>query len=171
MLHGSGQRRTKNTFIYLAALCTLVTIAMAEIVDDRPFPYLRYLALPAGALSLLFIFWPMVVLHHHGGAPHGSRYMEATRVVTRGPYALVRHPQYLGYMILNVTFMLVAQHWLVFLPGALALTLFYLQARREEAQLVEAFGTAYGAYTHCVPRFNLALGLARFMVRERSKNS
>jgi len=68
-------------------------------------------------------------------------------VTTSGPYAMTRHPLYLGSTIMGVGFALAADRVLV-----AALVLAYLLVtivaaiRSEEAHLTEKFGTAYPAY-------------------------
>ena len=61
----------------------------------------------------LFAWVPMFTLRRHGRAPAGKSYMHATVVVERGPFALVRHPQYLGYMLFAATAALISRHWAV----------------------------------------------------------
>lgn len=75
------------------------------------------------------------------------------RLVTWGLYARVRHPQYLGLILL--TFGLVLW-WptLLTVPMFAVLTVMYVRlARREERDLAERFGASYGAYASSVPRF------------------
>lgn len=147
--------------IYLAGSMTLFQIVLALFVNGRSPAILRYLAPICGALGLLFIIWPFYTLQRHGGVASGSSYLATTQVVARGPYAIVRHPQYLGYICLNLTFMLIAPQGLILLLGLAASTCFYLQALREEKDLLQKFGQAYRVYMRRVPRFNLLLGLAR----------
>lgn len=159
--------RLENIFIYLAGLATLIEIVLGELAASGPYPALRYLAPLCGVAALVLIFWPTVTLSRHGEAAAGGSYMDATRVVTRGPFALIRHPQYLGYMSLNLTFILSARHWLVFLCGAAAISLFYLQALREERELLDEFGPSYEVYMTRVPRFNLLAALLRMLSRRK----
>ena len=89
--------------------------------------------------------------------------METTAVVQRGPYRLIRHPQYLGYMLLSIGFGLIKQQWLVLFLGIFAIGLFMLLAAAEEAELHHRFGEQYADYCRQVPRFNLLLGLIRYL--------
>ena len=157
----------RNFPINLAALCTLAQIVLAERVDNGPFPALRYLAPLVGLLALMLIAWPIFALRQYGDPVPRASYMETTQIVDSGPYALVRHPQYLGYIFLNVTFILAGRHWLVLLLGASAMALFTLQARLEERHLLREFGPAYEIYMRRVPRFNLIVGLVRATSRRR----
>jgi protein-S-isoprenylcysteine O-methyltransferase Ste14 len=90
--------------------------------------------------------------------------MQATTVVDHGLYTVVRHPQYLGYMCLNVTFMLISPHWLIILVASVAMMLFYLYARQEEGRLIKKFGRGYQEYISRVPRFNILRGIVRTFV-------
>ncbi len=81
-------------------------------------------------------------------------------VATSGPYAWVRHPQYLGFIAIMLGFLL---QW----PTVLTLTMFpvllymYLRlARREEADAIAQFGEEYRRYMANVPAFIPRLGRA-----------
>ena len=75
------------------------------------------------------------------------------RFATTGPYAVVRHPQYLGIFVALFGQLI---HW----PTIPTLVLFpvivwaYVRlARREEAQMVKRFGAAYREYRQRAPGF------------------
>jgi protein-S-isoprenylcysteine O-methyltransferase Ste14 len=75
------------------------------------------------------------------------------RLALTGPYARVRHPQYIGFALIMFGFLL---QW----PTILTLTMFpvlvtmygYL-AKREEADMLEQFGEHYRRYREAVPAF------------------
>lgn len=72
------------------------------------------------------------------------------RLVTTGPYALVRHPMYLGLAIAAVGGLLLYRTWTtVVFVGLLPVLAF--RARREEATLAERFGAAWAEYRDRVP--------------------
>lgn len=76
------------------------------------------------------------------------------RVVTEGPYAIVRNPLYVFSFIGAVGLGLITQHLVV--PGiiALAFLLYYpLVVHGEEQILGQKFGPLYHAYKSSVPRF------------------
>ncbi|HEV2029514.1 MAG TPA: isoprenylcysteine carboxylmethyltransferase family protein [Candidatus Dormibacteraeota bacterium] len=78
---------------------------------------------------------------------------EARRLVTGGPYALSRHPVYLGEIIAALGVNLATAGW----PGALAVVYFIvcelLRIRWEEGVLARAFPNDYPPYARRVPRY------------------
>ena len=72
-------------------------------------------------------------------------------LVTTGVYSLVRHPQYLGWLLAHVgaSILASAQASLLFTPVLVAVV--YLISRAEEADLSEAFGDEYRRYQKKVP--------------------
>ena len=154
----------ENSLIYLATLLTLSTIALSAVLDVQSCAPIRYLAPVFGVSGLCLAVWPMFTLRRYGRAQPGENYMQATTVVDHGLYAVVRHPQYLGYMCLNVTFILISPYWPIILVGSLAIILLYLYALQEEERLINKFGRAYQEYMSCVPRVNIIGGLVRTVV-------
>ena len=74
-------------------------------------------------------------------------------LATAGPYARLRHPQYLGFILIMVGFLL---QW----PTLISLTMFpimvvvYLRlARREERDAAASFGEAWVSYAQRTPAF------------------
>lgn len=73
-------------------------------------------------------------------------------LVMHGPYAYVRHPQYLGLMLVVVGFLV---QWPTLITLAMAPFLFWAYsrlARREEQELRRRFPVAYEEYVQKVPR-------------------
>jgi protein-S-isoprenylcysteine O-methyltransferase Ste14 len=122
---------------------------------------LRIAGAGCGLPAVILMFSPMFVLKKHGDVPPKRNYMQTTTVVDCGPFALIRHPQYLGYALFCLTLACLAQHWVVVGLGAVAVVCFYRYAVDEERFLVAMFGDAYRAYMARVPRFNILLGIWR----------
>ena len=76
----------------------------------------------------VFIFTPFYLLSKYGKTQVGKTYTQAGKVVQQGLYALLRHPQYLGYMLLACGFTLLSQHWFTVLLATLSVIFFYVQA-------------------------------------------
>jgi protein-S-isoprenylcysteine O-methyltransferase Ste14 len=89
--------------------------------------------------------------------------MQTQAVVDRGLYAITRHPQYLGYMLLVAGFALLLQHWLSTILALMSIVFFYRQAMHEERYCLAKFGVWYEQYIMRVPRFNLVAGIVRLV--------
>ena len=75
------------------------------------------------------------------------------RLATTGPYAYVRHPQYVGFIMVMLGFLL---QWPTLLTLAMfpVLVCMYVRlARAEEREALSEFGAAYKRYMHDVPGF------------------
>lgn len=149
---------------WLAALLTLAHIGSAVFADVRASPPAAVLALLLGAAGALFAIWPFAALVRQGRVPRGGGYMDTRRVVDRGPYAVVRHPQYLGYILLNLSFIFSNPGAAGLLLGLAAAATLCACAKQEERRLRRAFGSQYEAYARRVPAFNAPLGLLRLLV-------
>jgi len=145
----------EHALIYAAWMAQLLTIALTLWLPARATPpWTRLPALLLGVAALLFLFWPLFALQRHGRIPPGGSTMETTQVVARGPFALLRHPQYFGAMLVCGVMALLNPAPLVLLGAATAVALFYAYAVQEEGRLLARFGAAYAAYMARVPRFN-----------------
>jgi protein-S-isoprenylcysteine O-methyltransferase Ste14 len=118
-------------------------------------------------LSAAFGWLPLFTLRKYGGVPAGKGYVHTTRLVDRGVYGLVRHPQYLAGMLLAAALTLIARHWLVAVPGAVVVLLCYLDTFAEERSCFEKFGEEYRRYTERVPRVNFLPGILRRLPGKR----
>ena len=103
-----------------------------------------------------------------GGAPKGESIVHTTVLVDSGVYAVVRHPQYLGFMLFVFALILMSQHWLSVISGVLGAVLFYVDILKEEQMSDEKFGDDYRRYMERVPRMNLLIGILRYL-RQRNK--
>lgn len=156
----TSTRNPPQLWAWLASAVTISLIAATQFLPGGDHPLLRR----AGVLVLLlagaFIFWPFYLLARHGGQT-GQGYMQAALVVDRGLYAVVRHPQYLGYILLGWGFALLSQHGVTVLLALAATGLFYGQSVMEERACLAQFDKAYAQYRRRVPRFNVVWGLFR----------
>ena len=74
-------------------------------------------------------------------------------LVTSGIYAHTRNPIYLSFAVIVTGLALLSRTWLAWPWVALCFVVFWMVARREEADLLRAFGEDYGRYRRSVPRF------------------
>jgi protein-S-isoprenylcysteine O-methyltransferase Ste14 len=113
----------------------------------------------AGLLGVV----PVLTLRKQGGVAKGQEYTHTTVLVDSGIYGIVRHPQYLSFMLINAGLMLVAQHGLTTVLGILAIGMDYLITREADREGVEKFGDDYKHYMEKVPGVNLLTGFIRLL--------
>ena len=75
------------------------------------------------------------------------------RLATEGPYCHVRHPQYDGFILILVGFLLQWPTLLTLVMFPILVAMYTRLARREEREMHEAFGTEYERYAAAVPAF------------------
>jgi protein-S-isoprenylcysteine O-methyltransferase Ste14 len=94
----------------------------------------------AGGFILLAAAWQVLYAAQRAG-----------RLATTGPYARVRHPQYLGFILIMAGFLL---QWPTLLTLAMFPVLVWMYvrlARREEREALAIFGDAYAGYAAVTP--------------------
>ncbi len=72
---------------------------------------------------------------------------------TRGVYSIVRHPQYLGWILTHVGMSILLSAWYSMLFTPLLIILIYLISKKEEEDLIGQFGEGYKAYQKRIPMF------------------
>lgn len=99
-------------------------------------------------VGLALAIWARLTLGTMWGSStsFGVRLNVGHRLVQHGPYAHVRHPLYLGYLLLLLGVALVHRTWAAVAFLAMGFATFYGRARREEVALAEAFGAEWRAY-------------------------
>jgi protein-S-isoprenylcysteine O-methyltransferase Ste14 len=110
----------------------------------------RWLGLGLVVAGIAFSMWAAATLGAHFDLE--VEVHEGHAVVDRGPFAIVRHPVYLG-LALHFVGACLATGNLVLLAGTLLVTFpaLYLRAAAEERLLRRALGPAYDAYARRVP--------------------
>jgi len=73
------------------------------------------------------------------------------KIVTKGVYSIVRHPQYLGGLLAHVGFSFLFFAWYSLLSTPLMIALVYCISRKEEKELINEFGQEYEDYQKRVP--------------------
>lgn len=123
--------------------------------------WLRYMGWVVWASTWVFGWLPIYTFKKYGGGRSGKSYVHTTKLVTQGIYSIVRHPQYLGFMLISLAMMLIGQHWILVTLGVPAIVLCYFIAKEGDHLGIEQFGEDYRRYMKTVPMLNPVLGLIR----------
>ena len=148
---------------WVAAVLAGAVLVTQFILERGGNPYVRAAGIASLLLSPIFIFPPFLLLMRHGRSPRGKPYYCTTAVVDRGVYSIVRHPQYVGYVLLTLGFAALSQHPLTSILAVCSAGAFYVQSLQEEAFHRKRPGQGYSEYMRRVPRFNFLAGLFRYL--------
>ena len=111
--------------------------------------------------GMVFGMLPVFEFRKKGGVRKGQSYIHTTKLVDTGIYSVVRHPQYVTFLLFAISGMLLFQHWIVILLGIPILPLTYIDLIKADEACTERFGDDYKAYMKKVPRANFILGIIR----------
>ena len=77
----------------------------------------------------------------------------AQQLATTGAYARVRHPQYIGFVLIMTGFLLQWPTLVTLVMYPILVVMYALLGRREEAEMIAQFGDEYRRYRDAVPGF------------------
>ncbi len=106
-----------------------------------PFHVASYVMI-GGGFWILSAAWPVLYRAQRDG-----------RLATTGPYARVRHPQYLGFIAIMAGFLLQWPTLVTLVMFPILVFMYVRLAHREEQEAVTAFGPAYAEYARTTPRW------------------
>lgn len=96
----------------------------------------------AGGFFLLATAWRVLYVAQRDG-----------HLATSGPYAFVRHPQYVGFIVIMFGFLLQWPTLVTLVMFPILVTVYVRLAYREEHEVRSEFGRAWDAYAARVPGF------------------
>ena len=147
-------------------LMFLPIVMVFAFYDYYSFDLLAYAGWILLVFSVVIIFIAGGEFRRKGGALKGESIVHTKVLVDSGVYAVVRHPQYLGFMLFVFALVLMSQHWVSIISWITGSILIYRDVLREEQMSIEKFGDNYKCYMEKVPRMNLLLGLFRLFRRK-----
>lgn len=151
-----GWLRSSWFYVVTSALFCVVCVLLW-----RPLPLALSSGAQAGALALgALLYFPGMAFVLWGRLTLGRMYFVSTgfgaqlfvdhQLITRGAFAIVRHPMYAGLIAVGFGGLLIYRTWTWLCIAAIAPALL-LRARREEQVLAARFGAEWEAYKACVP--------------------
>jgi protein-S-isoprenylcysteine O-methyltransferase Ste14 len=97
---GGAEGDAPKLFAWIASLAMILLLMAGLFLERGKSAPLRVAGVVLFALAAGFIFAPFLLLFKYGEVEQGGMYMQTEAVVKRGLCGIVRHPQYLGYMLL-----------------------------------------------------------------------
>jgi len=117
--------------------------------------------------GIVFGVLPVIEFRKKGRVMKGKSYIHTTKLVDTGIYSIVRHPQFVTFILWAIAGMLLFQHWIIILLGIPIIPLTYIDLIRADKEAIEKFGDDYTAYMKKVPRANFLLGIIRRLQRRK----
>ena len=169
MLKDQHKRNLRNIFFTtIFTIAFLIQIVLMFIIENNSNnPCLVYLGWIIWGFSLYFAFIPFITFKKRGDIEKGKSYLHTTKVVKDGPYAIIRHPQYLGGILFTISITLWNPVWFNFVLSITIILLIYQWTYTEDKKLIEKFGEDYKTYKETVPRLNPILGIIKYLWRRK----
>ena len=147
------KQKTKETFGYVVnGLSFALFFYLASTLDvyyvSPPIRYLAWILLSLGVVLIVLSIAALVNNRKAG-------------LIEWGIYGIVRHPMYLGAMILFLSWIFFHPHWIIVLISSVNIAIVYWFLLQGERQNITKFGDTYRRYMETVPRINLLTGLSR----------
>lgn len=156
-----------TTLTIVWSILMVAQIALAFFFQKDYLPVAKNIGWGFIFLSAIFGILPIFTFRIKGKIERGRSYMHTTKIVTGGIYSILRHPQYMAGILINIGIILISQHWLIVIIGVTAIVLNYFDALRADQNIIVKFGKEYSDYMKIVPRLNFISGIIRLLKRIR----
>ncbi|MDG6219075.1 MAG: serine hydrolase [Candidatus Thermoplasmatota archaeon] len=131
----------------------IILVIVSTITINGDYLMLKILGFVIAIISQFLVIHPIYTLKKYGQIPEGKNYMNTTKAVTEGIYRIMRHPQYIGLIILDFSTIFIFQTMIsVFLAG-ISVSFLILLIYAEEKKLLKRFGKDYADYKNKTPLF------------------
>ena len=121
----------------------------------------RWAGIGLGVFSVLLNAWSHKPLSERLGEDFDPalRLLKVPALVKDGPYARMRHPIYLAFLLMQISVLLLTSNWFIGLCGiAIITSVILIRVPEEEKLLIEQFGDEYRSYMQntgsLLPKFN-----------------
>jgi protein-S-isoprenylcysteine O-methyltransferase Ste14 len=121
--------------------------------------------------GIVFGWLPVTEFRKKGRVKKGRSYIHTTKLVDTGIYSVVRHPQFVTFILWAIAGMLLFQHWIIIILGIPIIPLTYIDLIRADKASIEKFGDDYKTYMKKVPRANFLLGIIRLLQRRKRERN
>lgn len=148
-----------------------IIVGILLLSDVSQIQILAYVGVALYFLSgVVFGMLPVMEFRKRGRIRKGRSYIHTTKLVDTGIYSIVRHPQYVTFMLWAIAGMLLFQHWIIVLLGIPIFPLTYIDLIKADNDAIRKFGDDYKAYMKRVPRANFLLGFIRHPRHKKKKD-
>jgi len=113
-------------------------LVLTGVIEVKSYLVLFIIGWVVWTFGMVLVMAPIVMFPRRGGVAKGKAFVNTTRLVDTGIYAVVRHPQYTGgvYALFLTTF-LWYPHWLFGVLGAIGTVVVYMGFGRLRSRFSE----------------------------------
>jgi len=115
--------------------------------------------------GFVFGMLPIFEFRKKGKVKKGKSYIHTTKLVDTGIYSIVRHPQYITWILWAFAGVFLFQHWIIICLGIPIIPITYIDLINADKDAIKKFGDEYKRYMKKVPRANFLLGIVRLLRR------
>jgi len=149
-------------YIFLYGVLVISTVFLYNSANLVKLLYTGWVIL---TLGIVFLLWSSKSRKKGHTEDNSSR----KALVESGMYAFVRHPEFLGHILIIFALVIISQHLICLITGAILIVLLCLAMIEEEKRNIKKFGDSYRDYMKRVPRINLIVGIIKHSKSKRKK--
>jgi protein-S-isoprenylcysteine O-methyltransferase Ste14 len=174
-MEGSNIKKSHWLNIIPSTLTTILFISQIIVgifllTDISQIQILAYIGIGLYIFSgLVFGMLPVFEFRRKGRVKKGKSYIHTTKLVDSGIYSIVRHPQYITFIIWAIAGMFLFQHWIVIILGIPIMPLTCFDLLNADKDGIRKFGDDYKQYMQRVPRANFLWGIIRLLRGKKKK--
>lgn len=145
----SKNLRIENIYMAIIGIIFFINIISPYIFAMKPaFNFFIYLGWIILFLGFILVVFSIMTLRKRG----------IKCLIENGVYSIVRHPLYVGGMVMFFSHIFFFQHWFFILDSFIAIWIIYQIILWEEKELLNKYPHKYGEYSKRVPRINFISG-------------
>jgi protein-S-isoprenylcysteine O-methyltransferase Ste14 len=147
----------KTTLGFIVNGISIVAFFFLGSVIEIPigWPYLKYIGWILLGLGIILVVVSAYTLISNRGKG----------LIDWGIYGIVRHPMYVGAMLIYLSWSFFLPHWLTLLLSLVNIAILYWFILQGDRRNIELFGSAYEQYIERVPRVNFLAGFLKSLRR------
>ncbi len=165
------ERKTNWLFVIIASIQFLSMVGQVVLMgfffENHNLYYLPIIGYVLITIAFVFLASGSIVLYEGGEIKEKRR--PRIRFEEKGIYTVIRHPMYLGLMILFIGMMFMSDlRWSSILAFPSVIIMYYYMIK-EESIFIERFGDDFKEYMERVPRLDIFLGIYRIIKKKYKK--
>ena len=157
-MENDSNRETNPKLISGIALILLQYIFITILKFDPPVRNLKYVGFILWLAGLILWSLSALTLYKYKITAKAD-YMNTFKLVRSGIYSIIRHPQYLGFILFSAGFIFITQNLYIIIVSISACVILYLGIKAEDKQLLQKYSNDYREYIRTTPAINFFAGL------------